>query len=109
VTASAPQSGNIRYIVVRQAFKWQQIGNSAATDWQHMVLFSKMRLDNAAAVKNGYRLDDYRKATANYALLRAGTWMAFFECNAPTPDKNFCVWIDDRTGDVRVEPWEKRQ
>jgi hypothetical protein len=38
VTESAPQSGNIRYTVVRQAFKWQQNGNSAATDWQHIWL-----------------------------------------------------------------------
>jgi hypothetical protein len=34
----ARQSGNIRYTVVRQAFKWQQNGNSAATDWQHLWL-----------------------------------------------------------------------
>jgi hypothetical protein len=30
----APKSGNIGYIVVRQAFKWQQTGNKAATNWQ---------------------------------------------------------------------------
>ena len=37
VTESAPQSGNIRYTVVRQAFKWQQNwqqrGNRLATQW----------------------------------------------------------------------------
>jgi hypothetical protein len=64
------------------------------------------RIAQAAAVKNGYRLADYRKVTAYYALMRDGAWMAFFECKAPTPDKNFTVWIDDRTGEVRVEPRE---
>jgi hypothetical protein len=64
------------------------------------------RIAQEAAVKHGYRLKDYRKATANYALLRDGAWMAFFECKAPTPDKNFTVWIDDRTGEARVESRE---
>jgi hypothetical protein len=64
------------------------------------------RIAQEAAVKHGYRLKDYRKATANYALMRDGAWMAFFECKAPTPDKNFTVWIDDRTGEARVESRE---
>jgi hypothetical protein len=67
------------------------------------------RIAEAVAVKNGYRLADYRKATANYGFLKEGFWMAFFECNAATPDKNFSVWIDDRTGEVSVEPWEKEK
>jgi hypothetical protein len=37
ITDSAPKSGNIRYTVVRQAFKWQQNwqqrGNRLATLW----------------------------------------------------------------------------
>jgi hypothetical protein len=64
------------------------------------------RIAQEAAVKHGYRLKDYRKATANYALMRDGAWMAFFECKAPTPDKSFTVWIDDQSGEVRVEPWK---
>jgi hypothetical protein len=64
------------------------------------------RIAHAAAVKHGYRLADYRKATAGYAFLRDGFWMAFFECKAPIPTNNFSVWIDDRTGDTQIEPWK---
>jgi hypothetical protein len=67
------------------------------------------RIVQEAAVKHGYRLEAYRKATANYALMRDGAWMAFFECKAPIPDKDFTVWIDDRTGEARVESREQRQ
>jgi hypothetical protein len=59
-----------------------------------------------AAVEHGYRLADYRKATANYGFLRDGAWMAFFESKAPNLTNDFQVWIDDRTGDTQIEPWK---
>ena len=62
------------------------------------------RIAEETAVKHGYRLADYRKASAGYAFLRDGFWMAFFECKAPIPTNNFSVWIDDRTGDTQIEP-----
>ena len=64
------------------------------------------RIARETAMKHGYSLADYRKATAHYALMRDGAWMAFFECKAPIPSKNFAIWIDDLTGEARVEPWK---
>ena len=65
------------------------------------------RIAMQTAVKQGYRLKDYLKTTAHYGYLRKGQWMAFFESQAPTPSKNFSVWIDDQTGDTKIEMWNK--
>jgi hypothetical protein len=34
IDEGAPQSGNIRYIVVNQALKWQHNWQQVATEWQ---------------------------------------------------------------------------
>lgn len=67
-----------------------------------------IRIAEEAAVKHGYRLQDYIKMREpNYeGLGKANTWSVFFECKAPTPSKQFTVWIDDRTGESRIEPWQ---
>jgi hypothetical protein len=61
------------------------------------------RIAREAAVKHGYRLAEYRKATAGFGFLRDGFWMAFFEKKAPPFTNYFEVWIDDRTGDTQIE------
>jgi len=65
------------------------------------------RIAREAAVQHGYRLADYRKTTARYALMKDGFWMAFFEHKVRPFDKHFTIWIDDQSGEVRVEPWKQ--
>lgn len=64
------------------------------------------RIAKEVAVKQGYHLKEYLKPTADYGYLRKGEWMAFFECKAPVPSRNFAVWINDQTGNTEVEPWK---
>jgi hypothetical protein len=67
-----------------------------------------IRIAEEAAVKHGYRLADYIKLREpNYeGLGKKNTWSVFFECKAPTPARQFTVWIDDRTQEAHIEPWE---
>jgi hypothetical protein len=62
-----------------------------------------VRIAGEAAVKHGYRLADYEEPQAHYEFTHKDrTWVIFYVGKVRLPGNHFLVWVDDRTGEVRV-------
>jgi hypothetical protein len=65
-----------------------------------------IQLAKKAAIKSGYKIEDYKEPVAHFEFTRKNkTWTVFFDARGNSLS-HFLVWVDDKTGKTNVVPGE---
>src|SRR5688572_2227261 len=66
-----------------------------------------IKLANAAAMKKGYKLEDYEKPKAKYEVSwEPASWIVSYQGKLRAPGNHFFVIVDDKTKSTELWPGE---